>query len=185
MRQIYKMLSIFAIIMATISMATAATESQPDVNSTDSNFLNITDIAGESVDSLHQGEIDIISWSFGVSISNSSSEGVGTAIPNFNDFTIIKKFDKSSPKLFLAELSGQVIPKMVLTVRKSNESYEFLNITFENVLVTKYETYGTENIDQWSFNYEKIQIAYHEQKPDGSPGGTITAGWDLGANKAI
>lgn len=190
MKHIYKLLFVFAIMMAIISTAVAVTEDQPDimVNPADNNFLNITGIAGESKDVVHKDEIDILSWSFGAAMSGSLGGGSGAAKPSFNDFTIIKEFDKSSPKLFLAEVSGQQIPKMILTVRKPGANqHEFLKITFENVMVTKFETSETENgvIDQWSFKYNKIQIVYQEQRADGSPGDTTTAGWDIKLNKPI
>lgn len=173
--------------MTIVSTAVAVTESQPDVIPADINFLNVTGIAGESQDSKHIGEIDILSWSFGASNSVPSGGG-GPSKPNFNGFTVVKKFDKSSPKLFLAELSGQLIPKMVLTVRKPSESqFEFLKITLENVIVTNYETSESENgvIDQWSFDYERIQIVYQELEADGSPGDITTVGWDVKANRPI
>jgi type VI secretion system secreted protein Hcp len=40
-------------------------------------------------------------------------------------------------------------------------------------------------MDQVSLNYSKIEFEYKEQKPDGSLGGAIKAGYDLKANKKV
>ena len=39
--------------------------------------------------------------------------------------------------------------------------------------------------DQISLNFAKIEWAYKEQKPDGTLGGEVKAGWDLKANKKV
>lgn len=169
MKQIYKLPFVLTLIMAITSIA--ADPAGIILNPADDNFLQISGIPGESADSRHKGEINILSWSFGVE-KDSFREGGTSGSSTFKDFIIIKKFDKSSPTLFLVELSGQQIPEMVLTVRKTGEiQHEFLKVILEDVLVTDYETFESENgvIDQWSFNYGKIQIEYQEQNPDGSP----------------
>jgi type VI protein secretion system component Hcp len=39
--------------------------------------------------------------------------------------------------------------------------------------------------DHISLNFAKIEFEYKEQKPDGSLGGTVKAGWDVKANKKV
>lgn len=38
--------------------------------------------------------------------------------------------------------------------------------------------------DQVSLNFAKIEVEYKEQKPDGTLGGAVKAGWDLKQNKS-
>jgi type VI secretion system secreted protein Hcp len=56
--------------------------------------------------------------------------------------------------------------------------------------VSSYQTGGSGHgnevpNDQISLNYAKIEWEYKEQKPDGTLGGAIKAGWDLKANKKV
>jgi type VI secretion system secreted protein Hcp len=39
--------------------------------------------------------------------------------------------------------------------------------------------------DHISLNFSKVEFEYKEQKPDGSLGGTVKAGWDVKANKKV
>jgi type VI secretion system secreted protein Hcp len=57
-------------------------------------------------------------------------------------------------------------------------------------LVSSYQTGGSGHsdivpTDQVSINYSKIEFEYKEQKPDGSLGGAVKAGYDLKANKKV
>ena len=59
-----------------------------------------------------------------------------------------------------------------------------------DVLVSSYQTGGSANggdfsTDQISLNFAKIEVEYKEQKPDGSLGGAIKAGYDVKANKKV
>ena len=156
-------------------------------------FLKIDGIDGESQDAKHKGEIDLESWSIGASQTgtHSAGGGGGAGKVSFQDFHFVMKVNKSSPKLMLACASGEHIKKAVLTCRKAGkEQQEFLKITLSDVLVSSYQTGGSGHGDvvpteQISINFTKIEQEYKEQKPDGSLGGAVTAGWDVKANKKV
>ena len=101
------------------------------------------------------------------------------------------KVSKASPKLFLACATGQHIKKAVLVCRKAGkDQQEFLKTTFTDILVSSFQTGGSGHSDvlpmeQLSLNFAKIEIEYKEQKPDGSLGGAIKAGYDVKANKKV
>ncbi len=44
---------------------------------------------------------------------------------------------------------------------------------------------AAETSDQVSLNFAKIEIEYKEQKPDGTLGGAVKAGYDVKANKMV
>ncbi len=156
-------------------------------------FLKIDGIEGESQDAKHKGEIDITSWSWGQTQSGTMSGGGGGGAGkvSMQDFHFVMTVNKASPKLMLACASGQHIPKAVLTCRKAGtDQQEFLKITFSDLLVSSFQTggSGSSNIvpnDQISLNYSKIEFEYKEQKPDGTLGGSVKAGWDLKKNVKI
>lgn len=156
-------------------------------------FLKIDGIDGESQDSKHKGDIDLQSWSWGESQSgtHAGGGGGGAGKVSMQDFHFVMKVNKATPKLILACANGEHIKKAVLVCRKAGkEQQEFLKYTFSDLLVSSYQTGGSSHGDeipneQVSLNYAKVEIEYKEQKPDGTLGGAIKAGYDLKANKAV
>ncbi|MBM3994739.1 MAG: type VI secretion system tube protein Hcp [Planctomycetes bacterium] len=156
-------------------------------------FLKIEGIPGESTDAKHKAEIDVESWSWGETNAGTHVGGGGGGAGKviMQDFHFVMKVNKASPKLFLACASGQHIPKAVLVCRKAGtEQQEFLTITMTDLLVSSYQTGGSAGssvvpTDQISLNFSKIEWEYKEQKPDGSLGGGVKAGWDQKANKKV
>jgi type VI secretion system secreted protein Hcp len=156
-------------------------------------FLKIQGIEGESSDAKHKGEIELESFSWGASQSGTAVHGggLGAGKVSMQDFHITKKVDKASPKLMLACADGEHLKQAVITCRKAGkDQQEFLKITLSDVLVSSYQMGGTPTgssipMEQVSFNYSKIEKEYKEQKPDGTLGGTVKAGWDVKTNKKV
>jgi len=155
-------------------------------------FLKIDGIPGESGDSKHKGEIDVLSYSFGASQTGSFSAGGGGGAGKvqFQDFHFTMKISKASPKLFLACANGEHIKSALLTARKAGkEQQEFFTVKFGDILVSSFQTGGSGHgdelpMEQISFNFTKMELEYKEQKPDGTLSGGIKAGYDIKANKA-
>src|ERR1700735_3054699 len=108
-------------------------------------FLKVDGIEGESADSKHSKEIQLLSFSFGADQRASSNIGgcAGAGKVAIHDLTIVKQVDKSSPKLFLACCTGQHINSAVLTVRKAGgEQQDYLVVKLSNVLVSSYHGTG-------------------------------------------
>lgn len=156
-------------------------------------FLKLDGVDGESHDHKHKGEIDLQSWSFGATNSGSFSMGGGGGAGkvSMQDFHFVMNSSKASPKLMLACATGEHIKKAVLICRKAGtEQQEYLKVTMSDVLVSSYQTGGAAHggdtsTDQISLNFAKIEVEYKEQKPDGSLGGAIKAGYDVKANKKV
>jgi type VI secretion system secreted protein Hcp len=156
-------------------------------------FLKLDGIKGESADAKHKGEIELESFSWGASQTGTAVQGggLGAGKVAMQDFHITKKVDVASPKLMLACADGEHLKQAVVTCRKAGkDQQEFLKITLTDVLVSSYSMGGTPTgstipMEQISLNYAKIEKEYKEQKPDGTLGGTVKAGWDVKANKKI
>ena len=153
-------------------------------------FLEITGIEGESLDSKHKGAIDVMSWSWGETQSGTThaGSGGGAGKVDFGDFNFATRVSKASPKLFLACATGQHFKEAKLTARKAGKGQqEFLTWTFSDVLVSSYQTAGSDGddgpTDAVSLNFSKAQISYKGQKPDGSLDTPVTAGFDAKTNK--
>lgn len=143
-------------------------------------FLNIAGVTGESTASGHKGEIELLSWSLGVSNPAVSAGQLGR--PTFSDLSFTMNTNRASPALFMACVTGQHFQSAVLTVRsKSNQDY--LKWTFTNVLVTSYSTGSTDAtqrpVDSVMLNYGQVTVKYTYNGPDGRPLGSATASWDL------
>jgi type VI secretion system secreted protein Hcp len=156
-------------------------------------FLKLTGIEGEATDHKHKGEIDVESFSWGETNSGThgGGGGGGAGKVSMQDFHFVMRASKASPKLMLACATGDHIKEGTLVCRKAGtDQQEFLSIKMSDLLVSSYQTGGSSNggvvpMDQVSLNYGKIEFEYKEQKPDGSLGGAIKAGYDLSANKKI
>src|SRR5262245_18522826 len=128
-------------------------------------FLMLDGVKGESVDAQHKGEIDVRSFSWGVSQSGTGHAGAGSGAgkADFQDLQIVKSVDKSTPLLKLACASGKHITKGRLTVRKAGENpLEYLIIDLENILVSSYTlsgVSGTSEIpgEQVTLNFAKMK----------------------------
>jgi type VI secretion system secreted protein Hcp len=148
---------------------------------------------GESQDSKHKGSIDIESWSWGETQSGTHSGGGGGGAGKvvMQDFHFVMKVNKASPKLLLACATGEHIKSALLTCRKAGKTQqEFIKYKFYDLLVSSYQTGGSGHsdivpTDQISVNFSKMEVEYKEQKPDGTLGGTVKAGYDVKQNKAV
>lgn len=154
-------------------------------------FIKIGDIKGESADSVHKDEIDVLAWSWGMSQSGSmhTGGGGGSGKVNIQDLSLTKYVDKASPNLMQFCSSGKHYPEAKLTVRKAGDKpVEYLIITMTDVLVSSVSTGGsggedrlTENV---TLNFAKVKVDYQAQKSDGSKdGGPIKYNWDIRSNK--
>ncbi|SRR5712691_9657080 len=156
-------------------------------------FLKLDGIDGESSDAKHKGEIDLMSWSWGATQSGTMEYGGGGGAGKvkMHDFHFVMRHSKASPKLMLACASGEHIKSGILTCRKAGkEQQEFLKIVFSDLLVSSFQTGGSNSSDvvpqdQVTLNFAKIEHEYKEQKADGTLSGAIKAGWNLKENKAV
>jgi type VI secretion system secreted protein Hcp len=149
-------------------------------------FLKLDpNVEGESADSKHKAEIELESWSFGVSNASSAlpggGSGAGKSIPG--DFTAMKRTDKSTPRLAQAVATGDHFKSAIITVRKAGGTqHEYLTITLNEVFISSYQAGGSGSgslpMESISLNYAKMVQEYKEQKADGSIGASIKLGYD-------
>ena len=157
-------------------------------------FLKIDGIEGESTDSKHAKEIDVDAWSWGESQAGGApgprGTGGGAGKVSMQDFSFVMRFNKASPKLMLACATGKHIKSARLAVRRAGQAQQdYLTFTFLEVLVSSYQTGGTESsglspLDQVSLSYAKIEVEYKTQKPDGSLVVAAQFRYDLKQNKS-
>lgn len=152
-------------------------------------FLKLEGIKGESKDSVHKEEIDVLAWSWGMSNSGSAhvGGGAGAGKVNVQDLSFTKYVDLSSPSIMLAVANGKHITKATLVVRKAGEHpLEYITIVMTECLVSSVSTGGsggedrlTENV---SLNFAKVEVTYKEQMATGKAGGAPEFKWDILGN---
>ena len=151
--------------------------------------IKIQGIDGESKIDKHQGEIDILAWSWGMSQSGSfhTGGGGGAGKVNVQDLSLTKWVDKSSCALMLHCCNGKHIPEATLTVRKAGDKpVDYIIIKLEKLMVTSVSTGGsggedrlTENV---TLNFAKVNVDYKEQDDKGVGKQAGNLKWDVEKN---
>jgi type VI secretion system secreted protein Hcp len=152
-------------------------------------FLKLEGIDGEALDDKHAGEIDVLSWSWGMSNSGTFhvGGGGGAGKVNVQDINITKYVDLASTPLALKCCNGDHIPSAKLVVRKAGkEPLEYVTIDMKKILVCAVSTGGsggedrlTENI---TLNFAEVKVTYKEQLGDGTAGGAPGFEWNVQKN---
>ena len=154
-------------------------------------FAKLGDIKGESLDSKHKDEVEVLSWSWGVTQSGTAQGGGGGAgKANFNDFNFTHFVDKASPVLMRACATGEHIKEATITVRKAGKGQqEFLIIKMYDIFVTAVASSGAgdtaANAESVALRFAKVDLEYKPQKPDGSLDAGIHFKYDIKTNKVF
>jgi type VI secretion system secreted protein Hcp len=137
-------------------------------------FLKLDGIPGESQNKAHKGEIEVLSFSWGLSNAGSHAAGSGGGVgkASFQDVHFASATTKASPLLARSCATGAHIKQATLTLRKSGQSQiEFIKIMLSDVLVSSYDqagaTEGNAPHDAFSLNFVKIEFDYFPQKASG------------------
>ena len=148
-------------------------------------FLKIDGIQGESQDAKHKGEIELVSFAWGVDVASGGTEGGGGGAgrARLEPFHFTMLTNKASPQLFLSTVTGKHLKEATLSVRRAGkQALEYLKIKFSDVFVTSFhEEAGPEAPTELiAFDFGRIEIDYGAQR-----GGTEHAGWDVKKNVKI
>lgn len=141
-------------------------------------------VDGESVHADHKGEIEILSWTWGVhneSALTGGGSGKGKAQPG--NLVITHVYDKASPVLAKKCAQGVHFKEAVLTARKSGEGQkDFLKVSLKEVFITSVNpSSGSDGsiLEQVSMSYAQIDFAYKAQDEKGALGGDVKFGWNV------
>jgi type VI secretion system secreted protein Hcp len=154
-------------------------------------FLKLESVEGESPDDKHPKEIQILSYSLGVSNAGTGAVGSGSGASkaSFSDMSLTKYADNSSPNVFINCFTGKHHPTAILTVRKSGEKpQEYLVITMYEVFITNWSHSAADGgglpMESFSLNFSKIKMEYKPQNPDGTLGAANPKTADIKKNVA-
>jgi type VI secretion system secreted protein Hcp len=155
-------------------------------------FLKINGIDGESEDSAHKDEIEVLSWSWGVSQQSSmhAGSGGGAGRATVNDLVFAHLIDRATPNLTQYCLTGKHIDEAKLVVRKAGGTpLEYIKFTMTDVIVTAVNPSGVSEsqqrpLESVSLSFAKLTQEYVVQNAQGGSGGAITATFDIKKNTA-
>jgi type VI secretion system secreted protein Hcp len=152
--------------------------------------LLIDGIEGESQDKDHSNEINVLSYSFGISNSASlTGGGWGTGKSSPSDFSFSMYKGKSSAKLLEKCNNGEHIPTVTLKLSKTTGADNpevFEETKFKDVVVSSVSTGGAgegDPIESISLAFAAIEVDYKMQKTEGgSLESASTTTWDYKLN---
>ena len=150
-------------------------------------FAKIGEIKGESLDDKHKDEIEVLSYSWGVTNSGSmaSGSGGGEGKASFHDLSFTHNIDKASPVLMQACATGVHMKEATITHRKSGKGQqEFLIVKMSDIIITGVShDNSAAGVETVTMGFAKIDLEYKPQKSDGSLDAGIHFKYDLKANK--
>jgi type VI secretion system secreted protein Hcp len=153
-------------------------------------FAKIGDIKGESLDSKHKDEVEVLSWSWGVTQSGTMAYGGGggEGKASFHDFNFTHYVDKASPVLMKVCATGEHIKEATITVRKAGKGQqEFLVIKMADIIVTSVAPGGSAGgdatMESIALQCSKVDLEYKPQKADGSLEAGLHFKYDIKGNK--
>ncbi len=152
-------------------------------------YLALDGIVGELADSTHKGQIEINSFSLGLSNSGTvgGSTGGGGKV-SFQDLSVSTALSSASPVLSFYCASGKHIPTATLTVEAIDSTLvkpiPIYTVVLTDVLITSVKTEGSDSRpgENYSLTYGKISWTYVPINTKGGPGTPITKSWNVTEN---
>lgn len=163
-------------------------------------YLKLDGIDGECTDSKHAKWIEVLSYSTGVEQQGGihSAGGASTAgRANFQDVSIVKYLDASTPKLQKYCAQGEHIAKGELQLcQATKDKHPYMKYILTDVVISSVRPQGKGNIikaegntesglptEEVAMRFAKIEWEYTPMNEKGQPQAAQKANWDLKANK--
>jgi len=149
--------------------------------------IKFTGIDGESLSKDHKGEIEVLSWAWGLSSSVPAAGGGGGAggRPRAEPFSFTHLYDKASPVLAAFAASGRRVKQAWVSARRGGEGQrDFLTVTMSDVSITDVHQHADEDgiTETVSVSAGHVTFEYRPMSPDGSLEPAVKFDWDIGKN---
>jgi type VI secretion system secreted protein Hcp len=146
-------------------------------------FIKFDGVDGESTHREHKGEIDVLSWNWGVS-NDAPAEGgggAGAGRARMHELRFVHHYDAASPRLAESAAEGKHIKEAFLSVSRGGQKVAgFLKVSMKDVLVTEVDVSGDAEAvtEEVALQPAWIRFDYSRQSPSGAVGGTTSFTWD-------
>jgi type VI secretion system secreted protein Hcp len=153
-------------------------------------FLKLGSIKGESVVKGFEDQIQILSWSWGMTQTGTTHQGSGGGAGkvDVHDLTFTHTVDAASPTIALTCCKGTHIDSATVTMRKAGgTALDYVTITLTDVIVTSLQVGhggGDQLQETVGLNFSKFKYSYQPQDNKGAKkGGSIDATYDIAKNQ--
>jgi type VI secretion system secreted protein Hcp len=141
-------------------------------------FLKLGDLKGESQVKDFEEQIQVLSWSWGMSQTGTTHQGSGGGAGKVNvqDMAVTHYVDTASPNIIKACCSGKHFPEATLTLRKAGEeALNYMVIELSDLIVTSVSTGGSDGeeriTENFTLNFGKFKYVYQPQDNKGAKAG--------------
>jgi type VI secretion system secreted protein Hcp len=147
-------------------------------------YLSLNQIQGNVTAAGYEGQIELMSFSHGLSHPQSTTDGVSGKL-DVAEITVTKTTDRASPRVIEAAITGTVFAKAKITFASTDQDrfVAYLEVDLGNARVTSVATSsgGDRPVEQLSLACEQVRWTFVE------PGAreAVTFGWDLLNLKAL
>ena len=149
-----------------------------------------SNVKGESQITGHKDEIDVLSWSWGMTQSGTAhrATGAGSGSADVHDLTITKYVDMAHPILMQECFNGTDFSEALLTFIKvggKGNPVEYLKITMSGTVIISSVTPGGASGGDDSFtetvtlNFAQAKIDYTSQTANQGKGATVSGNFDI------
>jgi type VI secretion system secreted protein Hcp len=151
-------------------------------------YLYVDGIEGPSTSKANH--IDILSFTWGVNLTSvygagASGKEAKAGRASFENLSIMKVLDKTSPLLFDHCATGNILEKVYILYDKpiGDKQADYFRIWLKDALITHVLLSGSSDnpTEAITFAFQAVEIAYKAEKDDGSLDAAIPKGYDLSA----
>jgi type VI secretion system secreted protein Hcp len=170
---------------ASAALGDPAVPSDPEV----SFFLSIPGVTGEATLKGFEGQIELLTWAWGVdaTFSPGAGGGGGSGKATPRDVIALAESGIQSPPLLLDTNTGRHLQSALIScVRKPKKPFTFMTLKFEEVLVTSYavtpEPTNGEPLDLMHLVFARLTYPVIPQNADGTAGTPVSSTFDYERN---
>lgn len=168
--------------MRTIGLMLGALLLSMTAQASETFYMNIPGIKGESLDKTYAGWIPLTSFSDGFMSSGragggSTGRGAGRLV--CQALQVVKQLDSSSPAITAAVATGEVFHEIdLVAVVAGDTPFTFLKFALHNAVISSV-TFGGDSstsarVETLSVTAPKVDVTYWPQQADGTRGAALT-----------
>ncbi|MEO8677085.1 MAG: type VI secretion system tube protein Hcp [Casimicrobiaceae bacterium] len=150
-------------------------------------FLKLDNVVGEVTQKGHEKWIELFSYSSGFQGRTSKGDGAGVGKAICSAIAAAKAFDRASPPLITAVMTGQRFQKGQIDFVKvgGDTATTFLKYELQDVIVSSVQDSGAEGGDGTpmegiALNPGRMTISYYPQTDKGTPGQPVVTSVNCG-----
>lgn len=151
-------------------------------------YLKIQGIDGAAEDNNHKGWMDVLAVQYSISREGAGADGHGPSA--LSDIVVTRKCDKATPKLAISCAGGKRYDAAefhLMTIingeAKVSDKIKLTNVAVKGHQFVTAEA-GAPATEVIRLGFREIEIERSVYDAKGSPAGTVTASYNIAANKA-